>query len=857
MKNILPFFLVFTLFSNAQVTNEGQPLSWDMNLDKNINAKELPAFDVNTMNDQDAINDNKTAIPWRFGYMHSVDYGFDDGVWTNLENGDRIWRILISSENALSLNFIFDDFYMPEGANLYLYNDERSDLLGAYTSVQNQESGILGTWLINGDKIWIEYYEPANVNGQGRLHIAKVTHRYRGLQKPAQTKGLNDSDTCNVDVDCSIGDDWEDQKEHNKRSVALINLGNSICTGTLINNTSNDGTPYFLTADHCYSNPQNWSFLFGWISPDPSCATTQVSSNGSQSMTISSATLKSRYESTDFTLVEINGNIPEDWDRVYAGWDKTDITPDFTVGIHHPEGDIMKVCRDDDSPSKGVSTIDGQTVSVWGITSAGGGWETGITAGGSSGSALFDPSGKVIGQLFGGASYCQFTGSTNDNGQGDIYGRFGLSWDGGGLSSNRLSDWLDPQALDIDIMEAFPELVLETFEYDIAIESIDSPVTGALTSSETITVTIVNDGEQTVSDFDITYQVNGGTVITENYTEDLSADQSFQHSFDATYDFSETGQYEIIASVILSNDEDNNNNSISTTVINSSSGDCPDEYSLPIIWRDNFECHEPFAISDIEGWIMNDLDGGTTWGSQNVDFTNESYIGTGIIYNDVLATSADGSDISGWSPYEGNQGLYFIASGAEGPTTNDDWMLSPEFTVEDVNSPILSFWAKSITDQYGLERFQIAIGTTTDYNDFTVISDGNYVEAPLEWTQYEYDLSAYDGQTIRVGIHYVTNDAFVLQMDSFKVEGTLGINDFELNSKLNIYPNPSSGIFNINSEVDNGKYIVHNLLGQKIGNGDINIGTNSIDLTNMNNGIYFITIESSNNKKVNFKIIKK
>ncbi len=84
MKNILPFFLVFTLFSNAQVTNEGQPLSWDMNLDKNINAKELPAFDVNTMNDQDAINDNKTAIPWRFGYMHSVDYGFDDGVAKNL-----------------------------------------------------------------------------------------------------------------------------------------------------------------------------------------------------------------------------------------------------------------------------------------------------------------------------------------------------------------------------------------------------------------------------------------------------------------------------------------------------------------------------------------------------------------------------------------------------------------------------------------------------------------------------------------------------------------------------------------------------------------------------------------------------
>jgi hypothetical protein len=118
--------------------------------------------------------------------------------------------------------------------------------------------------MVNGDKVWIEYFEPSNANGQGRLHIAKATHRYRGLQKPAQTKSLGDSDTCNVDVDCAIGDDYDYIKDHNKRSVALINLGNSICTGTLINNTSNDGTPYFLTADHCYSNPSSWAF-FIWL----------------------------------------------------------------------------------------------------------------------------------------------------------------------------------------------------------------------------------------------------------------------------------------------------------------------------------------------------------------------------------------------------------------------------------------------------------------------------------------------------------------------------------------------------------------------------------------------------------------
>ena len=101
-------------------------------------------------------------------------------------------------------------------------------------------------------------------------------------------------------------------------------------------------------------------------------------------------------------------------------------------------------------------------------------------------------------------------------------------------------------------------------------------------------------------------------------------------------------------------------------------------------------------------------------------------------------------------------------------------MIGPEFTIDGVTSPTLTFWAKSITDAYGLDRFRIGIGTSTDPSSFTIISSGNYEEAPTAWTQYEYDLSAFQGQTVRLGIHCVSNDSFVLQMDSFVVEGTLG-----------------------------------------------------------------------------------
>ena len=42
---------------------------------------------------------------------------------------------------------------------------------------------------------------------------------------------------------------------------------------------------------------------------------------------------------------------------------------------------------------------------------------------------------------------------------------------------------------------------------------------------------------------------------------------------------------------------------------------------------------------------------------------------------------------------------------------------------------------------YCIKNFNVTVGNSTDYNEFTVISDGAYIEAPTEWTTYEFDLS--------------------------------------------------------------------------------------------------------------------
>jgi len=838
-------FLFVSLISFAQITNEGNPLSWDLNLTtEGISIKSLPEFDMNKVKAEDLINDEKPDSPWRFGYNHSVDFGLQDGTWTELDNGDRVWRLLVSSPGALSLNFIFDDFYIPEGGKLYLYSDDREDLLGAYTSTQNQESGILGTWLVYGDKVWLEYYEPANVINQGRLHIAKAIHGYRNAASKNNLKGLNDSGDCNLDVNCSIGDDWEDLKNHNKKSVALIIMGGGVCTGALINNTENDGTPYFLTANHCYGGDEaTWAFRFGWISPTNVCATTANSQNGPTNMTISGSTLKSRSSSSDFALVQINSSIPSSWDRVFAGWDRTDNTPEFQVGIHHPSGDVMKVCRDN---NPALSTFY-NGASVWEINDATGGWEIGVTEGGSSGSPLFDQNGKIIGQLYAGTAACS---GTVDNNGWDVYGRLGVSWTGNGSSTNRLSDWLDPSGSNPTYIESYP--AFENLAIDGGITSIDSPETGNLSDNENIIITLRNFGQNDISNFDISFQINGGNIVTESYSGTISSTQSVQYTSDAGFDFSAEGDYEIEVSVEINNDENTDNNSITETVTNIGGGDCPDEYSLPTVWRENFECYDAFTIENIGDWITYDLDGGTTWGANDLDFENESYVGSGIVFNYPLATST-GGDISVWNTYEGNQGLYFFASGANSTTfPNDDWLISPEFTIDGVTSPQLSFWAKSVTDQYGLERFKVGVGNSTDYNDFTIISSGNYIEAPTSWTQYEFDLSAYEGQTIRIAINYVGNDSFALQMDSFLVEGTLGVNDF-VNTDIQHFYNPISRNLEVNSSKLIKKIEIFNLLGQNIISDEINSNSSSINLSSLQTSIYLVKVVGDSGVK-SFKL---
>ena len=120
-------------------------------------------------------------------------------------------------------------------------------------------------------------------------------------------------------------------------------------------------------------------------------------------------------------------------------------------------------------------------------------------------------------------------------------------------------------------------------------------------------------------------------------------------------------------------------------------------------------------------------------------------------------------------------------------------------------------------------------------------------------TQYEFDLSAYEGQTIRIAIHYVGNDSFVLQMDSFLVEGTLGVNDYEANN-FEYFLNPTTRELNLSSTKIIEGLKIYNLLGQEIiFNDEINSNNYKINLSLLSQSVYIVNV-MIDNKIERFKL---
>ena len=508
----LSFFLLLSLVTFSQQGDGGLPKTFKEVIDYNkIDKRVFDEPNIAALKIEDSLTDNSGTAPWRFGFNNNTNINISNsGTWINLPNGDRIWQLVVVCKNALTINLTFSQTVIPTGNELYVYNPSKDFILGKFTA-SHLYNGELGTELVPGEMTIVEYFVPKG-SSIGNVNICTVTHGYR-TPNEFLLKAFGGSGACNVNVNCPEGAAWTQQRNS---VVMLVSGSNGFCTGALINNTLNDGKPYVLTANHCYSNPATWIFRFQWEST--SCINPSTSPTF---QSLSGAVLRAQGTPSDFCLVEItgglvNGTVPAAYTPYFSGWDNTETISPSAVCIHHPSGDIKKIAIENNAL---ISTSFGGSPSNshWGVLS----WDLGVTEPGSSGSPLFNQNRRIIGQLHGGASACGASVLS------DEYGKVSVSWNpAGSTSSGQLKYWLDPNNTNASFVDGYDPSNAPTITLDAGLSNSAFIQTSLCGSNYIPNVTISNGGSQTVTTAVISYSIDGGTAQNYNWNGSLAQFQT-------------------------------------------------------------------------------------------------------------------------------------------------------------------------------------------------------------------------------------------------------------------------------------------------------------------------------------------
>ncbi len=378
-------------------------------------------------------SENETlGLPPRFALPEYHDLTPETaGVWEDLDERWVLWRQRIEAPGAVSVNLGFTRYRLPKGGRLALYpadmktpDDPRMSWV--FTERNNEAHGELWTPVVLASDVIVELLLPRESRHDYELQLQSVNKGYRYFGEDLADK----SGTCNIDVVCPEGADW--WSEINSVGVYTLN-GSWTCSGAMINNTAEDQTPYFLTANHCSVNTGNdQTMVVYWNFQSPVCG---QQGGGSLANFQTGATFLATSSTSDFCLVELNAAPAPAWGVTYSGWNRASTNPSSAIAIHHPSTDEKSISFEDD-PVTTTSYLqnavpgDGSHVRITD-------WDLGTTEPGSSGSPLYNPDHQIIGQLHGGYAAC-------GNDESDWYGRISVSWEGGGTSATRLKDWLDP-----------------------------------------------------------------------------------------------------------------------------------------------------------------------------------------------------------------------------------------------------------------------------------------------------------------------------------------------------------------------------------------------------------------------------
>ena len=363
----------------------------------------------------------------------------DNAVWELQPNGNLRWRFAVEVQNPspddtvkLHVNAAFSLYKMPVGGSMRILSPDGSTVHGPYTHRHNFAHEQLWTPIIPALGIVVDVEIPPEKEDEFQLVFKQLNINSDDPIAPSSMKGK----LCFIDAVCSEGDDWGPQK----RAVGWFTInGRTQCSGTLIANTDNDYTPYFITASHCGNDEEkggNWWELYShtivvyWNFENSTCRPTEVAGNNYYgdgrytNATVGGAEVVAWWSAkgstnsdkprSDTVLLKLNAPPDPSYATYFAGFDARDIT-DFQRGmtsISHPSSTEKRLMFTE-QPSRIEEVFVErppplldlfQSVEVFYVPSLkadGTPALNGGVVGGSSGSGFFDTNSRLVGTFKG------------------------------------------------------------------------------------------------------------------------------------------------------------------------------------------------------------------------------------------------------------------------------------------------------------------------------------------------------------------------------------------------------------------------------------------------------------------------
>lgn len=222
---------------------------------------------------------------------------------------------------------------------------------------------------------------------------------------------------------------------------------------------------------------------------------------------------------------------------------------------------------------------------------------------------------------------------------------------------------------------------------------------------------------------------------------------------------------------------------------------------------------------------------------------NEQFQSWDVIQNNATAPN---------NAYDGEKAMHVGFSFTQ---ANDEWLISPPLQLSAGQSYNVSFWYKvAIYNDNGIpthEKMEVKWGndnTPSALIETIFQSDSIFTET---YTQHSAQITPTSNGTYYIGFHaYSDALQYILFLDWVEVkQDASGIAPLAENP-FRVYPNPSWGVFTLESQFEQARFEITDMLGRTLHSGKIVSPRQAIQTYNLKQGVYLLNVISGTERYV-------